>query len=256
MSPVKKEMTDFVRFKSPLDVKLADVKLADNSVLHAYGKGTVHLSVFDGLEKINVTLKDVLYVPEIQNKLLSLPSITNKGAEVQFKGQSCKVMINDKVYCTGHKPAGHKHGKLYKLSSEPEASFCFGSTDVKDKSSSMWNLRFGHLGYDNLKLLDNKSLVGGLSLDQKEEFDRQCEGCASEVLQKIKEYVDMAENFTGLCVKMVRSDNAQEYVSESFKNYCKNRDIMGDDTVPYTPQQNGVAEHMNRTIMETAMYDS
>ena len=32
MSPVKKEMTDFVRFKSPLGVKLAD-----NSVSHAYG---------------------------------------------------------------------------------------------------------------------------------------------------------------------------------------------------------------------------
>ena len=50
MSPAEKEMTDFVRFKSPLDVKLADI-----SVLHAYRKETVHLSVFDGLEKINVT---------------------------------------------------------------------------------------------------------------------------------------------------------------------------------------------------------
>ena len=216
----------------------------------------------------------------------------------------CRVMINDKVYCIGH-----KQRKLYKLNSEPEASCCFGSTDVKDNSLSMWHLRFGHLGYDNLKLLDNKSLVVGLLLDQNKAFDRQCEGCAfgkqhrnpfpkksehessqllelihtdvcrpmpidsvggyryfatfiddysnyttvyiikhkSEMLQKFKEYVDMAENFTGL----VRSDNAQEYVSESFKNYCNSRGIMRDDTVPYTPQQNGVAERMNRTIMET-----
>ena len=44
------------------------MNLADNSVLYAYGKGTFHLSVFDGLEKINVTLIDVLYVPKIQNK--------------------------------------------------------------------------------------------------------------------------------------------------------------------------------------------
>ena len=75
-------------------------------------------------------------------------------------------MINDKVYSTGH-----KHGKLYKLNSEPEASCCFGSTDVKDNSLSMWHLHFSHLGYDNLTLLDNKSLVVGLSLDQKDEFD-------------------------------------------------------------------------------------
>ena len=82
-------------------------------------------------------------------------------------------MINDKVYCIGH-----KHGKLYKLNSEPEASCCLGSTDVKYNSLSMWHLRFGHLGSDDLKLLDHKSLVGGLSLDQKEKFDRQSEGCA------------------------------------------------------------------------------
>ena len=89
MSPVKKEMTDFVRFKSPLDVKLAD-----NSVLHAYGKGTVHLSVFDGLEKINVTVKDVLYVPKIQNKLLS---VTNKGAEVQFKDDRAFSLLHQEL---------------------------------------------------------------------------------------------------------------------------------------------------------------
>ena len=78
----------------------------------------------------------------------------------------------------------------------------------------------------------------------------------SEVLQEFREYVDMVENFTGLRVKRVRSDNAQEYVSKHFKNYCKCCGIMRDDTVPYTPQQNGVAERMNRTIMETVMYDS
>ena len=116
MSPDKKEMADYVQFQKPLNVKLAD-----HSILLAYGKGTVHLSVFDGLEKVNVVLNDVLHVPGIQNKLLSLPSVTDKGVEVQFKGQNCKVMIENKVYSIGH-----KHGKLCKLNSEPEASCCFG----------------------------------------------------------------------------------------------------------------------------------
>ena len=39
---------------------------------------------------------------------------------------------------------------------------------------TLWSLGL----YDNLKLLDNKSLVVGLLLDQKEEFELQCEGCA------------------------------------------------------------------------------
>ena len=153
MSPVKKDMTDFVKFKNP-----NIVKLADNIVLHAYGKGTVQLSVYDGIEKVKVTLKDVLYVPKVQNKLILLSSTTDKGTEVQFRGQSCKVMIDDKVYSTAY-----KHGKLYKLNSEPQATCCFGSTDKKDDSLSMWHARFGQLNYNYLKMLDSKSLVKGLS---------------------------------------------------------------------------------------------
>ena len=73
MTPSKKGMTDFVTFRNPLHVKLAD-----DSVLLACGKGNLHLSVFDGTENVNITLKDVLYVPKIQKRLLSLPSMTQK----------------------------------------------------------------------------------------------------------------------------------------------------------------------------------
>ena len=82
-------------------------------------------------------------------------------------------MIDDKVYSIAH-----KHGKLYKLNSEPQATCCFGSTDKKDDSLSMWHARFGHLNYDYLKMLDSKSLVKGLSFNQNEIFDQKCQGCA------------------------------------------------------------------------------
>lgn len=38
--------------------------------LLAYGKGNLHMSVFDGTEKANMTLKDVLHVPKIQKKVV------------------------------------------------------------------------------------------------------------------------------------------------------------------------------------------
>ena len=109
MLPMKKDMIDFLKFKNR-----NIVKLPDNSVLHAYGKRTVQLSVYDGIEKVKLTPKNVLYVPKIQNRLISLLSMTDKGTEVQFRGQSCKVMTDDKVYSIAH-----KHGKLCKLNSEP-----------------------------------------------------------------------------------------------------------------------------------------
>ena len=53
MTPSKKGMTDYVTFRNPLQVKLAD-----NSVLLAYRKWVFHLTVFDGIEKVNVSLND------------------------------------------------------------------------------------------------------------------------------------------------------------------------------------------------------
>ena len=108
---------------------------------------------------MKITLKDVLYVPKIQKKLLSLPSMTQEGVEVRFKGQFCKVLIDEKPYSIGH-----KHGKLYKLNSEPIQSSYFGETESNEKSLSLWHGRYGHLGYDNLKLLHEKSKLWMASL--------------------------------------------------------------------------------------------
>ncbi|XP_065052348.1 uncharacterized protein LOC135681697 [Rhopilema esculentum] len=118
MTPTKKGMVEYESFRTPVKVKLAD-----NSTLLAYGKGKVALFAYDGIQKVNVTLHDVLFVPRIQNKLLSLPTMTEKGAEVQFKGQFCKITIDGKSYTIGN-----KYGKLYKLNLEPVQNSCFGST--------------------------------------------------------------------------------------------------------------------------------
>ena len=67
----------------------------------------------------------------------------------------------------------------------------------------------------------------------------------NEVIDKLRECVEMAENFTGQRVKRICSDDEQEYVLKEFKAFCKSRGILKDDMIPYTAQQNGAAEHMN-----------
>ncbi|CAB3988289.1 Retrovirus-related Pol poly from transposon TNT 1-94 [Paramuricea clavata] len=74
----------------------------------------------------------------------------------------------------------------------------------------------------------------------------------SEVYEKFQEYVSMVENFTGLKVKTLRTDNGGEYVSNDFSKYCVNKGIVHQYSNPYTPQQNGVSERLNRTLMESA----
>ena len=51
---------------------------------------------------------------------------------------------------------------------------------------------------------------------------------------------------------MLRSDNGGEYITGEFESYLKLKGIHHELTVPHTPEQNGVAERMNRTLIESA----
>lgn len=72
----------------------------------------------------------------------------------------------------------------------------------------------------------------------------------SQYLDKFKEFKNMAENQTGKRIKVLRSDNAKELVCQNFTNFLKESGIKRQLTTSYTPQQNGVAERMNRTLVE------
>ncbi|GBP05381.1 Retrovirus-related Pol polyprotein from transposon TNT 1-94 [Eumeta japonica] len=49
---------------------------------------------------------------------------------------------------------------------------------------------------------------------------------------------------------MLRSDNGREYNNKTFDLYLQEHGIVRQLTVAYTPQQNGVAERANRTLVE------
>ena len=47
----------------------------------------------------------------------------------------------------------------------------------------------------------------------------------------------------------LRSDNGREYVSDEFRSELAKQGILQQLTCPYTPEQNGVAERKNRSLM-------
>lgn len=66
-------------------------------------------------------------------------------------------------------------------------------------------------------------------------------------------YVERAEAHWNLRVLKLRSDNGREYVNIDVTKWCKKRRrrrIEMDTMIPYTPQLNGRAEKLNRTLME------
>ena len=71
-----------------------------------------------------------------------------------------------------------------------------------------------------------------------------------EVFDIFLKWKKMVETQTGRRVKTLRSDNGDEYTSDPFFEVCQNEGIKRHFTVRKTPQQNGVAERMNSTLME------
>jgi len=71
-----------------------------------------------------------------------------------------------------------------------------------------------------------------------------------EVLGKFKEFKALVENLSERKIKTLRSDNGGEYTSNEFGIFFIDVEIKRELATPYNPQQNGVEERKNRTIME------
>lgn len=74
----------------------------------------------------------------------------------------------------------------------------------------------------------------------------------SEAFITFKRFKALVEKQSGCDIKCIRSDRGGEYTSKEFEEYCKDEGIWKQLTAGYSPQQNGVAERKNRTIVEMA----
>ena len=61
----------------------------------------------------------------------------------------------------------------------------------------------------------------------------------------------MVEKSTGEKLKVLCTDNGGEYTSKEFQAYLTQEGVRHELMIPKTPEQNGVAERMNRTLVET-----
>ncbi|KAL0402340.1 UNVERIFIED_CONTAM: Copia protein [Sesamum latifolium] len=60
------------------------------------------------------------------------------------------------------------------------------------------------------------------------------------------------ENQREVNIKVFRTDRGREYLYKQFKQICEDKGIIQQLTIPYTPQQNGVAERRKRTLLKMA----
>lgn len=71
----------------------------------------------------------------------------------------------------------------------------------------------------------------------------------TEVFYLFKCFKMLVEKETGIPIKCLRTDRGGEFNSTEFNDFCKQHGVKRQLTAAYTPQQNGVAERKNRTVM-------
>jgi hypothetical protein len=74
----------------------------------------------------------------------------------------------------------------------------------------------------------------------------------SQTQETLKKFLRWAQNEFGLRVKKIRSDNGTEFKNSQIEGFLEEEGIEHEFSSPYTPQQNGVMERNNRTLMDMA----
>jgi transposase InsO family protein len=74
----------------------------------------------------------------------------------------------------------------------------------------------------------------------------------SEAQGIIKKFIRRAQNEYELKIKNIRSDNGLEFRNTNVEEFLDEEGIKHEFSAPYTPQQNGIVERKNRTLIEAA----
>jgi transposase InsO family protein len=74
----------------------------------------------------------------------------------------------------------------------------------------------------------------------------------SQTQETLKGFLRWAQNEFGLRIKNIRSDNGTEFKNSQIEGFLEEEGIKHEFSSPYMPQQNGVVERKNRTLLDIA----
>ncbi|GJZ85736.1 retrovirus-related pol polyprotein from transposon TNT 1-94 [Tanacetum coccineum] len=232
----------------------------------------------------NVTISMVYYVEGLGHNLFSVGKFCDSDLEVAFRKHTCFVRNLEGVDLL----LGSRGTNLYSLSigdMMASSPICLLSKATKTKSW-LWHRRLSHLNFGAINHLARHGLVRGLPR-LKFEKDHLCSACAmgkskkqshkpkAEDINQEKLYLlhmdlcghmrvasvngkkyilVIVEDYSQLnaTVRSIRIDNGTEFVYPTLRDYYEQVGISHETSVVRNPQQNGVFERRNRTLVEAA----
>ena len=74
----------------------------------------------------------------------------------------------------------------------------------------------------------------------------------SDTLAAVRKFQAKVEVETGRRLRVLRTDHGGEFTSVEFEQYCADRGVHRQHSAPYSPQQNGVVERRNQSVVTMA----
>ncbi|GAU28376.1 hypothetical protein TSUD_257040 [Trifolium subterraneum] len=212
------------------------VKLGDYSKMCVMGKGNVKLSI-EG--KVHV-ITGVFYILGLKSHLLSIGHIQQRNVTIVFKNDACKIYHNDKGLLFTTQMSANR---MYVVNATVIMPKCLQVT--KKDWSQLWHNRYGHLSIKRSNTLVHKDMVKGLPpLDELNAHNADCLTGKQHMDAIPKQAVWRAN----MKLELVHSDICGPLNPKS-NGGNSNLGIKRHLTAAYTPQQNGVVERTNMTLL-------
>lgn len=285
---------------------MKSIVVANKTTVPVLCSGNTQITTVVDDSEYNITVKNVLCIPNLTTNLLSVSELIRNGNQVIFQGDICKILNHNKVVVA---KARLMNG-VYRLDTKQD---CLLACKAETATSLLWHRRLGHINSKDLNNMKNGA-VEGVSFPEKAEIDKSqcvtcCEGklmrlpfthrgsrCESvlevvhadvcgpmetisegksryfllfvddysrmafvyflkaknEALKYFKIYKALVEKQTEKSIKILRTDNGGEFCSTEFESFLNKEGIVHQKTNPHTPEQNGLCERLNRTVVERA----
>nr|GEZ14705.1 hypothetical protein [Tanacetum cinerariifolium] len=269
MTGDRSQLTNFV------NKFLGTVKFGNDHVAKIMGYGDYKIG--------KVTISRVYFVEGLGHNLFSVGQFCDLDHEVAFCQHTCFIRNLEGVDLL----TGSQGNNLYTLSlgdMMATSPICLLSKASKTKSL-LWHRRLSHLNIGVINHLARQGLVRGLP-KLKFEKNHLCSACAmgkgkkkshkpkSKDTNQEKLYflhmdlcgpmcvesvngkkyilviVDDYSRFTRVPVHRIQKDNETEFVNQTLREYYEQDGISHETSVARSPQQNGVVERHNRTLIE------
>nr|GEV43076.1 hypothetical protein [Tanacetum cinerariifolium] len=200
---------------------------------------------------------DVYFVKELKFNLFSVSQMYDKKNSVLFTDTECLVLSPDfklpdesQVLLRVPRENNMYNVNLKNIAPSGELTCLFAKATID--VSNLWHRRLGHISFKTINKLVKGNLVRGLPTKVFENDNSCVASPKDETTHILKTFNTGLENQLSLKVNVIKSDNRIEFKNSDLNQFCGIKGIKREFSVPRTPQQNGIAERKNKTLIEAA----